>query len=74
MKKEISTHQLTNKAGIDHINVLLAGPVGVGKSSFFNNIESIFAGHVTKRANSGTIGKSMTSQVSVCAVENKLNA
>ena len=63
LRTEIATHELTNKAGIDHINVLLVGEVGVGKSSLFNSIESIFKGYVTNRANSGSVTKSLTTQV-----------
>ncbi|XP_019897669.1 interferon-induced protein 44-like isoform X2 [Esox lucius] len=42
--------------------VLLVGPVGAGKSSFFNSINSVFKGHVTGPANSGSAGTSLTTQ------------
>uniref|UniRef100_A0A3B3BCA3 G domain-containing protein n=1 Tax=Oryzias melastigma TaxID=30732 RepID=A0A3B3BCA3_ORYME len=32
---------------VSHARVLLIGPVGEGKSSFFNSINSVFRGHVT---------------------------
>ncbi|CAB1327834.1 unnamed protein product [Coregonus sp. 'balchen'] len=42
--------------------VLLVGPVGAGKSSFFNSINSVFKGHVTGQANTGSAGNSLTTQ------------
>ncbi|XP_068819931.1 interferon-induced protein 44 isoform X3 [Capricornis sumatraensis] len=37
--------------GLVHkIRILLLGPVGAGKSSFFNSVRSIFRGHVTNQA------------------------
>uniref|UniRef100_A0A4W5KQY5 TLDc domain-containing protein n=1 Tax=Hucho hucho TaxID=62062 RepID=A0A4W5KQY5_9TELE len=42
--------------------VLLVGPVGAGKSSFFNSINSVFKGHVTGQANTGSVGTSLTTQ------------
>jgi len=62
LKKEIATHELTERAGVEHINVLLVGEIGVGKSSFFNSIESIFKGRVTYRAITGSVKKSLTTQ------------
>ncbi|KAM9848782.1 interferon-induced protein 44-like [Aulostomus maculatus] len=42
--------------------VLLIGPVGVGKSSFFNSVNSVFRGHVTSQAIAGCSTKSLTTQ------------
>ncbi|KAG9343362.1 hypothetical protein JZ751_014343 [Albula glossodonta] len=42
--------------------VLLIGPIGAGKSSFFNSINSVFRGHVTSQAISGSAGTSLTTQ------------
>ncbi|XP_064880674.1 interferon-induced protein 44-like isoform X3 [Oncorhynchus nerka] len=44
------------------VRVLLVGPVGAGKSSFFNSINSVFKGHVTGQANTGSAGTSLTTQ------------
>ena len=65
LKIQIATHETTTDAGVDHINVLLVGQIGAGKSSFFNSVESIFKGHVTTRANAGSVNKSLTTQVSL---------
>ncbi|XP_015259760.1 PREDICTED: interferon-induced protein 44-like isoform X1 [Cyprinodon variegatus] len=42
--------------------VLLVGPVGAGKSSFFNSINSAFRGNMTCQAITGTAGTSVTTQ------------
>lgn len=43
---------------VSKIRILLLGPVGSGKSSFFNSVKSIFHGHVTRQA---TVGSDITS-------------
>ena len=63
LKAEIVTHKLTKTAGINNINVLLVGEISAGKSSFFNSMESVFAGYVTTRANAGMAERSLTTQV-----------
>ena len=63
LKDEIVTYKILKETGVKHINVLLVGEVGAGKSSFFNSVESVFEGHVTSRANAGMVEKSLTTQV-----------
>ena len=63
LKKEIQTHDLIEEAGIEHINVLLVGECSAGKSSFFNSVESVFAGFVSSTAEAGTDEGSLTKQV-----------
>ncbi len=48
---------------VQQARVLLVGPVGAGKSSFFNSINSVFRGNMTSQAIAGTAGKSVTTQV-----------
>lgn len=43
---------------VSEIRILLLGPVGSGKSSFFNSVKSVFQGHVTRQA---TVGSDITS-------------
>jgi len=62
LKGQIQTHKLTKDAGIENINVLLLGEISAGKSSFFNSVESVFAGYVTNRANAGMVERSLTTQ------------
>uniref|UniRef100_A0A8C2DSC4 TLDc domain-containing protein n=1 Tax=Cyprinus carpio TaxID=7962 RepID=A0A8C2DSC4_CYPCA len=47
---------------VSRVRILMIGPVGAGKSSFFNSINSIFTGHVTNKAMSGSAGASLTVQ------------
>ncbi|XP_044230829.1 interferon-induced protein 44-like [Thunnus albacares] len=47
---------------VQQARVLLVGPVGAGKSSFFNSINSAFRGNMTSQAIAGTAGKSVTTQ------------
>lgn len=35
---------------VHQIRILLLGPTGAGKSSFFNSVKSVFRGHVTHQA------------------------
>ncbi|XP_027130861.1 interferon-induced protein 44 isoform X1 [Larimichthys crocea] len=47
---------------VHQARVLLVGPVGAGKSSFFNSINSAFRGNMTCQAIAGTGDKSVTTQ------------
>uniref|UniRef100_A0A8C9TBB7 G domain-containing protein n=1 Tax=Scleropages formosus TaxID=113540 RepID=A0A8C9TBB7_SCLFO len=41
-------------SSVKQARILLVGPIGVGKSSFFNSINSVFHGHITSQAVAGT--------------------
>uniref|UniRef100_A0A3B4G730 Interferon-induced protein 44-like n=1 Tax=Pundamilia nyererei TaxID=303518 RepID=A0A3B4G730_9CICH len=43
---------------VHQARVLLVGPIGAGKSSFFNSINSAFRGNMTSQAIAGTAGES----------------
>ncbi|ROL44606.1 Interferon-induced protein 44-like [Anabarilius grahami] len=47
---------------VSRVRILMIGPIGAGKSSFFNSINSIFMGHVTNKAMSGSAGTSVTTK------------
>lgn len=53
-------------SSVSQVRVLLIGPVGAGKSSFFNSINSVFRGHVTSQAIAGSSTTSLTTQVISC--------
>ena len=65
LKEEIQTHEIIEEAGIEQINVLLVGDVAAGKSSFFNSVESVFAGFVTSTAEAGPDAEIVTKQVAM---------
>lgn len=50
--------------------ILVLGPVGSGKSSFFNTVASIFRGRITRQASSGSAEQSITSQYRMYRVVN----
>ncbi|KAG1945739.1 interferon-induced protein 44-like [Pimephales promelas] len=47
---------------VSRVRILMIGPVGAGKSSFFNSINSVFMGRITSKAMSGSAGTSLTTQ------------
>lgn len=54
---------------VHQARVLLVGPIGTGKSSFFNSINSIFRGSMMAQAIAGTMGKSVTTQFRTYSVK-----
>ncbi|XP_065101810.1 interferon-induced protein 44-like isoform X5 [Paramisgurnus dabryanus] len=49
-------------SSVNQARILMIGPVGAGKSSFFNSINSIFTGYVTNKAIAGSTSTSLTTQ------------
>ncbi|XP_067219730.1 interferon-induced protein 44-like [Chanodichthys erythropterus] len=49
-------------SSVKQARILLVGPVGAGKSSFFNSVNSVFKGYVSIQANTGTAGTSLTTR------------
>ncbi|XP_019386759.1 PREDICTED: interferon-induced protein 44-like isoform X2 [Crocodylus porosus] len=47
---------------VSQIRILFVGPVGAGKSSFFNSVNSVFRGYVTNQAITGSDDTSVTTQ------------
>ncbi|KAK3590757.1 hypothetical protein CHS0354_017271 [Potamilus streckersoni] len=47
-----------------NVNILFIGPVGAGKSSFFNTVNSVFRGKVFNQARSGRALNSLTTKFS----------
>uniref|UniRef100_A0A667Z386 TLDc domain-containing protein n=1 Tax=Myripristis murdjan TaxID=586833 RepID=A0A667Z386_9TELE len=56
-------------SSVPQARILLIGPVGAGKSSFFNSINSVFRGHVTSQAIAGCSGTSLTTQFRTYSVK-----
>uniref|UniRef100_A0A667Z3E7 TLDc domain-containing protein n=1 Tax=Myripristis murdjan TaxID=586833 RepID=A0A667Z3E7_9TELE len=61
LMNSIKTYKPINSS-VPQARILLVGPVGAGKSSFFNSINSVFRGHVTSQAIAGCAGTSLTTQ------------
>ncbi|XP_013862747.1 interferon-induced protein 44-like [Austrofundulus limnaeus] len=61
LMESIRTYKPTVRS-VTQARVLMIGPVGAGKSSFFNSINSVFRGHVTSQAMSGSSTTSLTTQ------------
>ncbi|KAL3875142.1 hypothetical protein ACJMK2_038070 [Sinanodonta woodiana] len=62
LKDEVQNFVPIEELRISQMKLLLIGPVGGGKSSFFNTINSIFRGHVTSQACSGSAEHSLTTK------------
>ncbi|XP_057601151.1 interferon-induced protein 44-like [Hippopotamus amphibius kiboko] len=54
---------------VSEIRILLVGPVGSGKSSFFNSVKSIFQGHLTHQAIVGSDVTSITEQYRIYSIK-----
>lgn len=52
---------------VSEARILMIGPVGAGKSSFYNTINSIFRGRITQKAGSGCAEQSLTTAVRICS-------
>uniref|UniRef100_A0A3Q1EBT9 Interferon induced protein 44c2 n=1 Tax=Acanthochromis polyacanthus TaxID=80966 RepID=A0A3Q1EBT9_9TELE len=56
---------------VHQARVLLVGPVGAGKSSFFNSINSAFRGNMTSQAIAGTAESSVTTEFRTYTIKAK---
>ncbi|KAK5869694.1 hypothetical protein PBY51_024393 [Eleginops maclovinus] len=72
LKETIKIYKPTHSS-VSHARVLLIGPVGAGKSSFFNSINSVFRGHVTSQAIAGCSTTSLTTQLRTYSVKDGRN-
>ncbi|XP_058617162.1 interferon-induced protein 44-like isoform X1 [Onychostoma macrolepis] len=61
LMEKIRNHKPLTQS-VSRFRILMIGPVGAGKSSFFNSINSIFMGRITSKAMSGSAGTSLTTQ------------
>lgn len=63
MKENLLAYKPVAEANVQAANILLLGPIGSGKSSFFNSINSIFSKRITSKACSGSFEHCVTTMV-----------
>ncbi|XP_051022008.1 interferon-induced protein 44-like [Acomys russatus] len=54
---------------VSEARILLVGPVGSGKSSFFNSVKSVFQGHLARQAIVGSDESSITKQYRIYSIK-----
>ncbi|XP_069497739.1 interferon-induced protein 44-like [Ambystoma mexicanum] len=59
---ELAMNYKPSANNISRSRVLMIGPVGAGKSSFFNSVNSVFRGHVATQAVAGSDATSVTTK------------
>ncbi|KAK6183189.1 hypothetical protein SNE40_010716 [Patella caerulea] len=73
LKKMIEDYCPVEGTGVKQSRILLVGSVGAGKSSFVNTMNSIFRGHMTCRASTGSAENSLTTKFRCHQLRNDSN-
>ncbi|KAL1772578.1 interferon-induced protein 44-like isoform X1 [Sigmodon hispidus] len=60
-----------NENLVSEVRILLVGPVGSGKSSFFNSVKSAFQGHLTRQAIVGSDETSITEKYRTYSIKDE---
>ncbi|VDI13612.1 Hypothetical predicted protein [Mytilus galloprovincialis] len=73
LKKDIEDYWPLREKGVSenvipHVNILLLGPVGAGKSSFFNTLNSFFMERLSIQARAGSSDTSLTKSFNVYSI------
>jgi predicted GTPase len=63
LKHDVEAYAPPSSINTDTANILVLGPVGAGKSSFFNTIASVIRGSISDEAVCGSAEQSITSKV-----------
>ncbi|XP_052285393.1 interferon-induced protein 44-like [Dreissena polymorpha] len=60
LNEDIVSLKPSGELGLSDVRILMLGPVGTGKSSFYNTINSVFKGRISQRARCGNATHSIT--------------
>ncbi|KAK3576747.1 hypothetical protein CHS0354_005586 [Potamilus streckersoni] len=62
---KVANFSIPHKVNVPEARILMIGPVGAGKSRFFNTINSIFNDRITNQSNTGSAVSSLTTVTSL---------
>ncbi|XP_071162525.1 interferon-induced protein 44-like [Mytilus edulis] len=70
LKEKVEQYKPMKELKVPQARVLLVGQVGAGKTSFFNTINSVFRGYITRQACSGNAEHSLTTVYRMYQIRN----
>ncbi|XP_071162520.1 interferon-induced protein 44-like [Mytilus edulis] len=73
LKEKVETYKPLKELNVPQARVLLVGQVGAGKTSFFNTINSVFRGYITRQACSGNAEHSLTTVYRMYQIRNSVS-
>ncbi|XP_052106162.1 interferon-induced protein 44-like [Mytilus californianus] len=73
LKEKIDKYTPLKELKVPQARVLLIGQVGAGKTSFFNTINSVFRGYITRQACSGNAEHSLTTVYRMYQIRNSVS-
>ncbi|CAC5374796.1 unnamed protein product [Mytilus coruscus] len=73
LKEKIERYKPLKELNVPQARVLLVGQVGAGKTSFFNTINSVFRGYITRQACSGNAEHSLTTVYRMYQIRNSVS-
>ncbi|CAC5368437.1 unnamed protein product [Mytilus coruscus] len=73
LKEKVERYKPLKELNVPQARVLLVGQVGAGKTSFFNTINSVFRGYITRQACSGNAEHSLTTIYRMYQIRNSIS-
>ncbi|CAG2238099.1 unnamed protein product [Mytilus edulis] len=70
LKERVERYKPLKELNVPQARILLVGQVGAGKTSFFNTINSVFRGYITRQACSGNAEHSLTTVYRMFQIRN----
>ncbi|KAH3742378.1 hypothetical protein DPMN_049119 [Dreissena polymorpha] len=74
LTEDIVSFEPSGELGLSNVRILMLGPVGTGKSSFYNTINSVFKGRISQRARCGNATHSITTSYTPYVVKARSGA